>query len=128
MLKAYSVTTWHAEASVIVFAPTVARAKSEAHGTEWLADCDWTELSVKRQPTLDGYAQAATVSTALDFSERPHAEMARSLGWYELIGSYEGCAKCGLCEWTLIPESKIGSDGLCTECNRPAPIHATKEE
>ena len=114
-LRAYSVTTDWAEASVIVFATTASQAKAEAKGTDWLCDAEWTDLRVRREPTIDTHA-ATYGQNALDFSTAEQAAIARELGWYELENDHEACSKCGRFPWRLVAGSNVGNDGLCDGC------------
>jgi len=115
-LRAYSVTTALSEVSVIVFAESVATAKAEALGTDWLRDVDWIELQVKRQPKIDAYAPSFGRG-ALDFDTPEQVRLARSLGWYEITsGPEECCDRCGLCRWELLPESELDEQRICAGC------------
>lgn len=112
-MKAYSVTSDRAEASVIVFADTPAKARSLAHGTDWLCEEDFIELRARRRREIDHLA--GTVATVLDGSGPEDARVMRSLGWYELEGSRETCKTCELYEWHGVPESVIVDDE-CAGC------------
>lgn len=55
-LRAYSAQSDNAEASVIVFAPSLSRAVTVARTSPWLDHLDRRELRARREPTLDAEA------------------------------------------------------------------------
>lgn len=114
-LRGYSVTTAYSEASVLVFAETVAKAKACAIGSDWLDDAEWIELQVKREPLTDVHAELFGAGE-LDMSTPEQASLARSLGWYEIVTGPESCKRCGLSPWSLLPESALDADEVCGEC------------
>ena len=118
-MKAYSVTTEHSEASLLVFAASVGRAKALAHHSEWLSDAEFTDLRAKREPAADKFAGQFEGDTVLDGGTPPESRIMRELGWYEVEGDTQPCEYCGLYPWDDIPESLLQEKGdvvLCREC------------
>ena len=117
-LRAFVVTTHHAEASVLVFAPNRNRARSIAHGTDWFADEEWTDLRVKRSPLADVHA-ARFGEGALECATADECRILRDLGWFEIDSGTEECSECGRHQWDCVPESHLSDreeDRICAGC------------
>lgn len=109
-LFAYQVTTEYADVSEIAFAKNVSAAKTFAIHGEWFQDSEWVDLRVTRLPKADKHA-ARFGEGLMPFIDDA-ARVMRDLGWYDVEqGGYGICAKCGLYEWEVIPESQISEHG-----------------
>lgn len=121
-LLGFSVTTQYAEVNVLLFATNRNRAKKIAHGSEWLCNEEWTDLRVKREPRADRYA-AKFGEGYLQCETADEQRVLRELGWYQVDHSMTECCKCGLHEWSDVPEShttEIGDIGevICAGCQK----------
>jgi len=114
-LLAFSVSTDYAEAGVLAWATTRGKAKYAAMGSLWLAGSDWNDLRCKREPRADS---SRTSPGAMNDSPTPDdCRLMRNLGWYEIGGPEQPCAKCGRYEWRDVIESTMmGTSDLCAEC------------
>lgn len=130
-LLAFSVTTEYAEVHILLFAPNRNRAKAIAHGSEWLCNEKWTDLRVKREPKAD-YAAAKFGEGYLQCDTADEQRIHRELGWYQVDHSMTECCKCGLHEWSSVPESQtreIGDIGevICVGCQKKANDQAQRQ-
>ena len=113
MLKAFRVSSDHAEVSVIVFAATVGRAKSMALRELEFDGFEFTELKARREKKADAFAtreQALTMYTPVE------QKIYQSIGWHEFEANY--CDGCGEYEFSLLPETKLNEYDLCATCMR----------
>lgn len=116
MLRAYSVTTDWSEGGVIVFAASVALAKTEALTSDRFEDEEWIDLRAKREPTIDSEAECYGPGF-LDFSAPEQCALARNLGWYELENSETPCKRCNRYPWRLVDGSEVDAETeLCGDC------------
>ena len=117
MSKAYTVTAKRADVSVLVWADAAIRAKSLGHKTEWLCEEDWTELTARREPTLDGKRAEGYCAEG----DKPEDQrLMRDLGWFELEGSGVPCKECDRYAWGNVPESRLDENDVCAECKKTA--------
>lgn len=122
-IKAYQVRTDDSEASVIAFAVNPASAKRMAHGTDWLANEDWTDLRATRLKEADQLHEGK--EEVLDGSGPRSAFVMWMVGWHELEYSHEECGQCGRYQWEAIPESTLTEKEadvfICQQCeSQPA--------
>ncbi len=98
-IKAYNVRT--EEACVIVFHETPGKAKALALGSEeWYEDCDYIELTAKREPAADKYKNKDPF--VLKFCE--NAIIYEELGWF--------CTSADCCDKEDCPLKKKEIDFL----------------
>jgi hypothetical protein len=79
---------------------------------------------VSREPKADKYATKFG-ETYIGAETADEQRVLRELGWVELDNSMTECCKCGLHEWSQIPESKICEigdigEGICAGCQMKA--------
>jgi len=113
-MKAFVVTTKYADASVLVWEETPAKAKHTAMGSLWLDGCDWNDLQIKREPRADGYKTTAGILG--DDCTPEDCRLMRNLGWHQIDGSMQPCAECGRYEWLDVIESTMSGCDLCVGC------------
>jgi hypothetical protein len=101
---------------IVTFAKNRSDAKRLALTSEWYAcdDIEWTELRVKREPTLDELARRRGRGRLGDTDE--DIRIMREMGWYQYEGSSWACDECGLCVWEGLPESYLDENEVCGEC------------
>ncbi len=119
-LLAFVVTEDYCDASVLVFAKTRSKAKSYAHGTDWLCDSDWIDLRCKREKFADSYAYKFGEG-AVHCQTPDEARLLRDIGWFEVEGCHDECRVCELYQWKDVPESKLmydlgDGDPICAGC------------
>ena len=113
-LLAFCVSADCAEASVLVWAPTRAKAKSIGMGSEWLEGCDWNDIQAKREPKADGLrSEPGRIS---DAPTKAEYRIMRDLEWHQIEGGQTPCVKCDKYPWDELPESWLGEDDVCAEC------------
>jgi hypothetical protein len=121
--KAYKVTNWDAEISVIVFAVSVNAAKSSGFQSVWFCDGQYIDLRCTRLPALDNLA-AEKGATLLEGDESWEIKAMREIGWYEYEGNTDECRVCRLHQWEDLPESELiypdedfnDGDPICRGC------------
>lgn len=114
-LRAFTVTSVNGEAGTIVWTTTRAKAKRIAMSTSWHCDEDWRDLRCRREPKADAFRK--TEGCVGDEPTKDEQRLMRDLGWFEIEGASEPCDDCGLFDWSNVPESAIGEDGLCVYCH-----------
>lgn len=114
-LRAWNVSDADYESSTVVFATSESMAKRLAQPD---LDTEWTNLRVRREPRLDGFA---TEEKAIEWSAQSPELMCalRNIGWRPTEGC-RLCDFCGLAEWPEIPESRLlivaDGDRMCVGC------------
>lgn len=117
LTKAFIVTNYEAEVSVLVWARSHGRAKTIALGQSgWFDSEDYIDLRARRIKKLDGMRDMGCC-TGISPTQDDNRIM-RSASFYELEGNMTECSSCGLFEWSSLPESKIDESGLCLECRQ----------
>jgi hypothetical protein len=86
-----------------------------AFGTTWLCNDEWVDLSCRREPRADGLRDKPDMIG--DECTADDCRVLRNLGWHEIDGHDQPCAKCERYEWREVPESRLGeNDNVCAEC------------
>lgn len=105
-LRAYKAEAKFSEGCVLVFACGIREAKRKAFSNEWFDDAEWIELTVRRYPAADEYAEQFGPG-CVECNTEEQQRMHRDLGWYELEHSSECCEQCGRHAWSMVPESQV---------------------
>lgn len=123
-LKAYQVTDYCYETSVLVFAENRNEARMMANKYPELNVEEWVFLRGLRVPVADIFATRFQ-GEIIDGSTEQHQRVLRACGFYQGEFKFEPCEMCRRYEWSLIPESKIlevNGKFLCSACKNNAPF------
>lgn len=120
-MKAFVVSAEGSEVSELVFAEKASRAKTLAHGSDWLHWYDYTELTCRREPKADKCA--GTIEGVLCIDDADGQRILRDLGWRRIDGFDEVCNDCERYEWDDVPESKLSEirdtgKWICKGCKK----------
>ena len=130
-LRAFVVTAASVEVSIVVFSTDNSRAKTIAHGSEWMGDLPFIELRCRREPLADSFASEFEEG-AIRAETEPECRLLRALGWYELDGEVAQCDGCKLYPWSNVPASLLlecDDDKLyCSGCRATRQIGARAPE
>jgi hypothetical protein len=123
-LKAYQVTDYCQEISVLVFAENRNQARMMANQYPSFDVEEWIFLRGIRVPLADIFANRFQ-GQIIDGSTEQHQRVLRACGFYQGEFRSQHCEKCERYEWPLIPESKIlevDEKFLCAACKNKTPF------
>lgn len=117
-LKAYMVTSDQHEPCAVAFAETANKAKLHVLGSGWFDGYEYIELRATRLKHIDDEAENFGPGMVSDSIEAQR--LMRSLGWYEMEGTFEECHVCQLYPWEELPESQLtevaDDEYICKGC------------
>jgi hypothetical protein len=117
-VKAWKVQEKDGEVAVIVFTDTASRAKGIARCSSWFDFAEWCDIRATRLPEADHLAKEPG-NSLMDGSTPEEQRFMRSIGWHEVDGAWEECARCKLHEWQDLPESRlteVAGELVCAQC------------
>jgi len=122
MKKAYKVCVDEAEGvDLVVFAESRNKAKLIAMSDDSFDDfMKYTDISPTRYPQADYFAEKDPNVERLYTDIPEHARFLRKMGWCGLAYPYRQCARCGLSEFDVVPESRLEAYGGEVDITEPA--------